>query len=93
MEQKNKELIEQSEKEAINIKAQIYNNIAQINKYELEKSELIDKINELNSKLKEKEDIIKKNEKELLNIKNENIQKEKEINAKIENIENNYSKK
>jgi len=78
----NKLLLTQEE----NYILQIYNN-------EIEKSKLNDKINELKKVIKEKEEMIKINEEELMNFKNKNNNMENNINAKIKIIEENYKKK
>jgi len=65
----------------------------QINNIEIEKAKLNNKINKLNNELKKKEEMIKINEKELNNIRNQNIDKENAINTEIKKIEDNYKKK
>ena len=93
MEKKYNELQIQRENEHKELNDKTENYELKINENELEKSKLNKKIDELENILKEKEEMNKINEKELLNIKKINDEKEKSLNAKIEMIEENYKKK
>ena len=65
------------------LKIQAENSNLQINKNEFEKSQLNNKINELNNILTKKEEIIKIKENELKNLNNKNNEYEKSLITKL----------
>ena len=93
IEKKYNELQMHSQNELKKFTQQTENYNLKIKENELEISNLNKKINELINTLKEKEEISKIKEFELLNIKNLNNEKDKTLNIKIETIEENYKKK
>ena len=61
--------------------------------YEMEKSKILDKINELNKTLEQNDEIIKNLEKENLELKQQNQESKNILNSQIEMIRGQYNKK